>query len=72
MSNNGDAEVLEVLRRQIGQNRFVYLILAECRLILPKAKAPQPDHNVHDGAPTIGVARIICRPSEGVQGGVWF
>ena len=50
VSNNGDAEVLEVLRRQIGQNRLVYLILAECRLILPEAQAPQPNHDVHGSA----------------------
>ena len=31
------------------QNRLVYLILAECRLVLPEAQAPQPDDNVHDG-----------------------
>ena len=36
------------------------------RLILPEAQAPQPDHSVHDGAPTIG-GDIICQGSEGVQ-----
>ena len=36
--------------RQARKNRLVYLILAECRLILPEAQAPQPDHNVHEGA----------------------
>jgi class 3 adenylate cyclase len=30
------------------------------------AKAPQPDHNVHDGAPQSLVARIICRGRVGV------
>jgi hypothetical protein len=35
--------------RQAWKDRLVYLILAECRLILPEAQAPQP-HNVHDGA----------------------
>ena len=66
----GDAKLLQVLVRQARKNRLVYLILAECRLILPEAQAPQPDHNVHDGAPQSGVAHIICRGSEGVQGGV--
>jgi hypothetical protein len=33
--------------RQARENRLVYLILAECRLILPEAQAPQPDHDVH-------------------------
>ena len=45
-----DAKLLQVLVRQARENRLVYLILAECRLILPEAQAPQPDHNVHDGA----------------------
>jgi hypothetical protein len=35
----------------------------------PEAQAPQPDHNVHSGAPQSGVAHIICLGSEGVQGG---
>jgi hypothetical protein len=40
-------------------------LLAECRLILPKAQAPQPDHNVHEGALTKG-----RRPSWSCPGGV--
>jgi hypothetical protein len=36
--NNGDAEVLEVLRCQARENRLVYVVLAECRLILLKAR----------------------------------
>ena len=31
------------------KDRLVYLVLAECRLILSEAQAPQPDHDVHDG-----------------------
>ena len=50
MPNRRDAKLLQVLVRQARENRLVYLILAECRLILPEAQAPQPDHNVHDGA----------------------
>jgi hypothetical protein len=42
--------LLQVLSRQIGQDRLIYLVLAECRLILPEAQAPEPDHNVHEGA----------------------
>src|SRR5215467_5586208 len=45
-----DAKLLQVLVRQARQDRFVYLILAECRLILSEAQAPQPHHDVHDGA----------------------
>ena len=54
-----DAKVLQVLCRQARKDRLVYLILAERRLILSEAKAPQPDHDVHDGAPQSGVADII-------------
>ena len=38
-----DPKLLQGLVRQARQNGFVYLILAECRLILPEAQAPQPD-----------------------------
>ena len=67
MSNNRDTEVFQVLRRQVGQDRLVYLILAECRLILSKAQAPQPDRDVHFGAPNSGLQRIIVRSGESVQ-----
>jgi len=50
MTNRADAKFLQVLRRQVRENRLVYVILAECRFILPEAQAPQPDHNVHNGA----------------------
>src|SRR6516164_5633248 len=32
-----DAKLLEILGRQVGRDRLIYLILAECRLILPRA-----------------------------------
>src|SRR6516165_11367820 len=53
VSKRRDAKLLQVLMRQARENRLVYVILAEDRLILPEAQAPQPDHNVHDGAYTI-------------------
>jgi hypothetical protein len=48
-----DAKLLQVLVRQARENRIVYLMLAKCRLILPEAEAPQPDHDVYDGCPSI-------------------
>jgi hypothetical protein len=51
MSDDADAKLLQVLRRQARENRLVYVILAERSLILSKAKAPQPNHDVHDDAP---------------------
>jgi hypothetical protein len=41
MPQCGDAELLQVLVREARKNRLVYLVLAEGRLVLPKAKAPQ-------------------------------
>ena len=38
--------LLQVLSRQARENRLVYVILAEGRLTLPEAQAPQPDHDV--------------------------
>ena len=52
MSKRRDAKLLQVLVRQARENRLVYVILAEDRLVLAEAQAPQPDHDVHDGAPT--------------------
>src|SRR5262249_53218299 len=49
MPKRRDAKLLEVLVRQARQNRLVYVIFAENCLVLPKAQALQPDHNVHDG-----------------------
>src|SRR5262249_7713204 len=55
------AEFLQVLVRQARKNRLVYVILAEDRLILPEAQAPQPDHDVHDGAHN-GLPLMIVQP----------
>ena len=69
--NRGDAKLLQGLVRQARKNRLVYVVLAECRLVLPEAQAPQPDHNVHEWRPQSWVVRIIiCWVREGVQGGV--
>ena len=45
-----DPQLLQGLVRQARENRLVYLILAECSLILPEAQAPQPIPEVHDSA----------------------
>ena len=42
-----DAKVLQVVRREVGQDRLVYFVLAERSLVLPEAQAPQPNHDVH-------------------------
>jgi hypothetical protein len=40
-----DAKLLQGLVRQARKDRLVYVIFAECRLLVPKAQAPQPDHH---------------------------
>ena len=44
----------------------LYVILAEGRLVLPEAQAPQPDHNVHDMSQS-RVEGIMVAPKGGVQ-----
>jgi hypothetical protein len=51
MSDGHHADVFEVLGRQLRQNCFIDRILAECRLVLFEAKAPQPTSEVHDWQP---------------------
>src|SRR5262249_16212838 len=65
VTKRGDAKLLQVLVRQARENRLVYVVLAEDRLILPEAKVPQPDHN--DGDPNSGLPHIIVLPGGGVQ-----
>ena len=47
MPDNTDALILQVVCRQGRQDRLVYLIFAECRLVSFEAKAPQPTPDVH-------------------------
>ena len=46
-------QLTEMIFREVGQDALVYLVLAEYRLILFEAQAPQPNHHVHDGCPSI-------------------
>jgi hypothetical protein len=49
-TNGTNADLLQVLLGQVREDPLVDLVVAERSLILSKAKAPQPDHDVHDGA----------------------
>src|SRR5260370_35296107 len=49
MSDSVDPQLFQVLRRQARQDRIVNRVLAECRLILFEAEAPQPTPDVHSG-----------------------
>ena len=58
MTQRRNAKLLQVLVRQTRKNRLVDVILAERSLILSEAKAPQPNHNVHDGGLSLPVRMI--------------
>src|SRR5262249_19626762 len=45
--NEGYAKVLQILSSQAEQNFLIDRIVAECRLVLPKAKSVQPRSDVH-------------------------
>ena len=66
MTNRTGAKLLQSLVRQTRENRLVYVILAECRLVLPETQAPQPDHNVHYGVPDEGSRASWSGPEGGV------
>src|SRR5690349_11693958 len=60
-----DPKLLQGLVRQARQNRLVYFIVAESRLVLPETEAPKPDHDVHEyahsrGGEHLGTARRGC------------
>ena len=50
MTNRTNADFLQVLLGQVREDPFVDLVVAESRLVFFEAQAPQPDHDVHDGA----------------------
>src|SRR5215472_177795 len=65
------SKILQVLRRQSWQELLVDRVLAECRLILFEAKAPQPTSEVHEDALTCPAhmmvqakQRVHCRGSS--------
>jgi|SRR6516162_6490616 hypothetical protein len=51
MPDRRHADVFEILGCQLRQNCFVDRVLAECRLVLSEAKAPQPTSEFHDWPP---------------------
>ena len=66
MADDGDAEVLRSSTVSLRQHRAVDLIVPERRLILPKAKAPQPNPDVHRRF--LRPARMMILRSHGVYG----
>ena len=50
MPDDRDAQIVDVLRRQARQDRFVDRVVAERSLVLVEAEASQPTPDVHVGA----------------------
>jgi hypothetical protein len=53
-----------------SEDCLVYLIVAERRLVPSEAQAPQPDHNVHDGAYKSGRRASSSGEARVSRGGV--
>ena len=66
MADDGDAQVLQVVDRQLRQHRAVDFIVPERRLILPKAEAPQPNPDIHRRF--LRSARMMVLRGHGVYG----
>ena len=49
VADDANAQILQVLRRQVRENLLGDLVLAERRLIPFEAQAPQPIPDIHDG-----------------------
>jgi hypothetical protein len=56
MTDRTNADFFQVLLRQAREDPFVYLVLAECRLIASEAQGAQPIPDVHECAPKLKVA----------------
>ena len=56
MAHHADAQVLQVLCRQVRQDLFADCIVAKGGFVLFEAEAPQPTSHVHDG--------VLIRPIE--------
>src|SRR5271165_1831996 len=47
MADGGDAEILEIVERQLRQHRIVDIVVAEGGLVLPEAQRSEPAPDVH-------------------------
>ena len=66
--DDSDAEVLQVVERQLRQHRAVDLIVPERRLILPKAKVPEPDPDIHRCSLKRAARPMMVPRGRGVHG----
>ena len=69
VTNWTDANFLQVLRREAREDPLVDLVVAEGHLVFFEAQAPQPDHDIHDGAPNQGCRTSSCGTQRASRGG---
>jgi hypothetical protein len=68
-NTQADAKLLQGLVRQARKDRLVYLVLAEGRLVLPEAQAPQPVCHVQDTAAPASGSDMHLRVAPCLQAG---
>ena len=66
VSKRRDAKLLQVLVRQARENRLVYVILAEDRLVLAEARLRSQTTTSMMAPPTHGLPGIMVLPRGGV------
>src|SRR5271157_4186598 len=73
MAKRGDAYFLKIIGCQTGQKLGINVILAECRLVLPKAQTLQPPPDIHRRCLRLGDAygRLSCELAATVQARDW-
>ena len=77
MSDHGDADLLQVFRRQIGQHLVIDFVVTKCGLVLFEAEVAQPAPDIHGRTPTgsdtssfgwKGVSRALLMKTASGQG----
>jgi hypothetical protein len=59
VTDRTNADFLQVLLCEAREDPLVYLVVAERSLVSFEAQAPQPNHDIHGGAPTLPAHMIV-------------
>ena len=62
VTDRTNADFLQVFLRETREDPLVYLVVAERRLVSFEAQAPQPNQDVHGGAPPQAHLNIKAKP----------
>ena len=64
MADDGDTEVLEVIRRKVRQNLAVDFVVAKLRLVLSKAEISQPPPKCPLSRVPLGIVELSTSPPK--------